>query len=265
MRRAGASSAFPPSVVFWGRAPTPGAAEATHDLTRLFRPGGRTVLAQVACVMSIMRVTARSLPAGAHPGAASGEARSSPSARRSAAAMRALRTGTVVPIVLGVLFAAALVGAVPRGGTLRLALAALLATLGALAALALRHEVTELVATYDEALERDSRLRERAEGACRARDAVLRSLGRELRAPLNAILGWTALLQRSADDPATVRRATETIDRSARAQARLVAELETFPKPRGATVEAGGASAEPAERSGLSLPTLDARDPRPPS
>lgn len=89
---------------------------------------------------------------------------------------------------------------------------------------------------------------------------LLRALGHDLRAPLNAILGWTALLQRCPDDPATVRRATETIDRSARAQARMVDELEAVPLRKPAHGP-GGSPASPR----FSPPTLDGRRPRPPS
>jgi signal transduction histidine kinase len=173
----------------------------------------------------------------------------------TSAATRTVRDATLAPLVLATLFAAALVVGGAGGGPIRLTVAALMVIAGAVAATGLRHDVVGLVGTYQRALDQGARMREHAEGACRSRDELLRALGHELRTPLNAILGWTALLHRCANDPATVRRATETIDRSARAQARLVEELESFPRAR-----ANGVGSPRFSR-----PTLDGRGPRPPS
>jgi signal transduction histidine kinase len=173
------------------------------------------------------------------------------------AASRTVRDATLAPLLLAILFAATLIVSGAGGSPTRVTVAVLMVLAGAAAATGLRHDVVGLVSAYQRALEQGSRLREHAEVACRSRDELLRALGHELRTPLNAILGWTALLQRCADDPATVRRATETIDRSARAQARLVDELESFPRPRVVRTTDGG--------SRFSQPTLDARGPRPPS
>ena len=54
-------------------------------------------------------------------------------------------------------------------------------------------------------------------------DAIA-ALAHELRAPLNAILGWTSLLKQRPD-PDTTRRAVEVIERNARAQAALLGDL----------------------------------------
>jgi signal transduction histidine kinase len=169
-------------------------------------------------------------------------------------AARAVRDATAAPIILAVVFAAAMIAVGRSGGLARLGMAAVLLIGGGAIASSLRHEVAGLVSNYERALDQGTRRSQRAEGACRSRDALLRALGHELRASLNAILGWTALLQRCPDDPATVRRGTETIDRSARAQARLVDELESFPRAR-----------TPAAEPRFVRPTLDARRPRPPS
>src|SRR6185503_6787416 len=47
----------------------------------------------------------------------------------------------------------------------------------------------------------------------------------ELRTPLNAMLGWTQLLRSGDLDTAESERALETIERNAKAQAQLIADL----------------------------------------
>jgi signal transduction histidine kinase len=248
---------------------------ATPELEPLFLPGSAEAAAPVLAARHAMathgittRGTARMTSDGlerrrASPadsstssragGADAPQATDTDSAGR--AASRAIRDATAGPLLLGAIFAAGVIAVGGGGRPLRFAIAALLLLAGGIAASGLRQEVAGLAAEYEKVLEQRSRMRERAEGACRSRDALLRAIGRDLRASLNSILGWTALLHRCADDPATVRRGTETIDRSARAQARLADELETFPRLR--------SSAPEAPR--ISSPTLDARGPRPPS
>jgi PAS domain S-box-containing protein len=77
----------------------------------------------------------------------------------------------------------------------------------------------------EELLQREKVLRSQAELANRLKDEFLATVSHELRAPLNAMLGWTTLLRRQKLDEATVSRGLETIERNARAQAQLIEDL----------------------------------------
>lgn len=67
--------------------------------------------------------------------------------------------------------------------------------------------------------------RQQAEAASRAKDDFLSNLSHELRNPLNIMLGWTQILRTRQLDNATLIRAIETIDRSAKAQSQLIEDL----------------------------------------
>ncbi|MFO0605055.1 MAG: ATP-binding protein [Polyangiales bacterium] len=68
-------------------------------------------------------------------------------------------------------------------------------------------------------------LRAAAESASRAKDEFLSVLSHELRTPLNAIIGWSAMLRAGTVAAPQVPQALETVERNARAQARLVEDM----------------------------------------
>ncbi|MEH1833697.1 MAG: PAS domain S-box protein [Nostoc sp.] len=66
---------------------------------------------------------------------------------------------------------------------------------------------------------------EQLQEANRMKDEFLGILSHELRSPLNAILAWAQLLQRSKLSETQMARATETIERNAKAQTQLIEDL----------------------------------------
>jgi signal transduction histidine kinase len=64
-----------------------------------------------------------------------------------------------------------------------------------------------------------------AQDANRLKEDFLATLSHELRTPLNALLGWIHMLKMPNADEATKKRAVESIERNARAQAVLINDL----------------------------------------
>ncbi len=67
--------------------------------------------------------------------------------------------------------------------------------------------------------------REEAEAANRAKDEFVAMVSHDLRSPLNAILGWSRILQQNGNDETIRNRATEIIERNAKAQDALIEDL----------------------------------------
>jgi len=78
---------------------------------------------------------------------------------------------------------------------------------------------------YARVVERERQAREEAEAANRAKDEFLATLSHELRTPLAAMVGWTGMLRSGNLSPEKSRKALETIERNAKAQAVLIEDI----------------------------------------
>jgi signal transduction histidine kinase/ActR/RegA family two-component response regulator len=80
-------------------------------------------------------------------------------------------------------------------------------------------------AEKDELLQREQVARAEAEDANRAKDEFLATLSHELRTPMNAMMGWIALLGSGRLEEEMQREAIATIERNTRVQAQLIEDI----------------------------------------
>ncbi len=123
-------------------------------------------------------------------------------------------------------------------------------------------DIDERKRTYDlraQLLLQEQHAREQAEAANRAKDEFLANASHELRAPLNAILGWVQMLRAGMLDESRAEHALATIERNAHLQRSLIEDildvsriiagkvaLEEEPLSMGILVDAAIEAARPA-------------------
>lgn len=89
----------------------------------------------------------------------------------------------------------------------------------------LRRKLQQVEAERDQLLCEAQAARAEAEAANHSKDEFLAIVAHELRSPLNSIFGWAKLLQAKAPDSATLTRAMQSIERSAKNQLQLIEDL----------------------------------------
>ncbi len=106
-----------------------------------------------------------------------------------------------------------------------------------------------------ELLAREQEARRVAEDASRMKDDFLAMISHELRAPLTSILGWAQMLRSGSLDRGAAERALLTIERNAKSQAHIVADLLDASRIATGTLSI---EAKPVELKGIVEAAVDA-------
>src|SRR4029453_2856328 len=88
-----------------------------------------------------------------------------------------------------------------------------------------RSEIGRVVGAFNDMVSGIERRDEELRTANRQKDDFLAVLSHELRTPLNAIVGWLQILRMQPKAPEVMERALVSLDRNARAQARLIEDM----------------------------------------
>jgi len=89
----------------------------------------------------------------------------------------------------------------------------------------LYHKAQQAAREREELLKREQAAREQAETASRAKDEFLSILSHEMRTPLNALVGWTRILQTGDLDEEQIAQVLETMNRNLHLQTRLIEDM----------------------------------------
>lgn len=119
-------------------------------------------------------------------------------------------------------------------------------------------ERKELEAQRAEMLQREQVARQAAERHSRTKDDFVAILSHELRTPLNAIAGWVHLLNRHGTSPERVSRALDAIDRSVKAQSRIISDILDVSRVNAGKLQLFRERVDPAALTAQSIEALSA-------
>ena len=108
----------------------------------------------------------------------------------------------------------------------------------------------------EDLLEREQAARVLAERHSRTKDDFVAVLSHELRTPLTLITGWVHMLRRSNNNPETIKRGVDAIDRGAKAQGRIISDILDVSRIASGKLRLHREWADPAELIRTSLDAL---------